>query len=133
MPGRGRCGSENRKRCRRRSIYGFLEPCLLLLLHGKESHGYQLLEDLEKFGFHEVPADSSTIYRMLRSLEERNLVESRWNEGDAGPARRVYSLTDEGNLYLKSWVEELKKTRHILQTFLKKYRRHMEIFHGEND
>lgn len=129
MPGRRRRGAGGS--CRRR-IGRFLEPCLLLLLHGGESHGYQLLENLEKFGFSEAPADSSTVYRILRSLEERGFVSSRWSEGDSGPARRVYSLSSRGDGYLQVWVEDLRETDRILHRFFSEYRDHMELHHGGN-
>ncbi len=125
MPGRGWRGG---KHCRRR-IRRFLEPCLLLLLHGEETHGYQLLENLSKFGFQEAPADSSTIYRILRSLEEGGFVTSRWDQGDSGPARRVYSLTDQGDEYLEIWVSDLRETDRVLHSFLREYASHMEKHH----
>ncbi|MFO8182722.1 MAG: helix-turn-helix transcriptional regulator [Candidatus Aegiribacteria sp.] len=128
MPGRRRRGRDGG--CRRR-INRFLEPCLLLLLHGGESHGYQLLENLEKFGFSETPADSSTIYRILRSLEERGFVTSRWSEGDSGPARRVYCLSPRGDSYLQVWVEDLRETDRILHRFFSEYRDHMELHHSD--
>lgn len=127
MPGRRRRAGRS---CRRR-INRFLEPCLLLLLHGGESHGYQLLENLEKFGFSEEPADSSTIYRILRSLEERGFVTSRWSEGDSGPARRVYSLSPGGDSYLQVWVEDLRETDRILHRFFTEYGEHMQMHHDD--
>jgi PadR family transcriptional regulator, regulatory protein PadR len=130
MPGRRGWGGGRR---RKRRIRRFLEPCLLLLLHGEETHGYQLLEDLDRFGFIGAPADSSTIYRILRSLEEGGFVTSRWDEGENGPARRVYTLTESGDGYLQSWVAELEETDRILHAFFEEYRKHMELFHsGEN-
>ena len=124
MPGRGRGRAHNR--CGRR-INRFLEPCLLLLLHGGESHGYELLENLQKFGFTENPADSSTIYRILRSLENRGFVTSKWSEGDSGPARRVYSLSSTGDEYLQIWVGDLQETDRILHCFFNEYSKHMEL------
>jgi len=128
MPGGRRWGGG---KGRRRRINRFLEPCLLLLLHGGESHGYQLLENLSRFGFSDTPADSSTIYRILRSLEEKGYVTSRWAEGDSGPARRVYSLSQMGDGYLQLWVRELQETDRILHCFFNEYREHMQLHHTE--
>ena len=131
MPGRGRRGYGAQGGCRRR-IGRFLEPCLLLLLHSGESHGYELLENLDRFGFTGNPADSSTIYRILRSLEEKRFVTSIWSEGDSGPARRVYTLTEEGNLYLNTWVKDLEETDRILHSFFREYHNHMEVHHAND-
>lgn len=127
----GRRGWGRGRGCRRR-INRFLEPCLMLLLHRGESHGYQLLESLGRFGFSETPADSSTVYRILRSLEERDFVTSTWEQGDSGPARRVYSLTGKGEGYLELWVNDLRETDRILHCFFSEYSDHMDE-HNEND
>jgi PadR family transcriptional regulator, regulatory protein PadR len=110
-----------------RRIHRFLEPCLLLLLHCNESHGYELLEGLGPFGFDQNPVDSSTVYRFLREMEERGLVTSRWDTGGAGPARRLYRLTEDGDHYLAWWVDDLRETDRVLHYFMKTYDTHMEI------
>ena len=104
-----------------RRIHRFLEPCLLMLLRGKEAHGYELLEGLKPFGFEQNPVDSSTVYRFLRSLEERGRVTSRWEPGSAGPARRLYQITTEGDNYLAWWVDDLRETDRMLHYFLDSY------------
>lgn len=115
----------------RRSISRFLEPCILLILHGGESHGYELLESMERFGFAGEPADSSTVYRILRSLEDRAFVTSRWMEGESGPARRMYSLSPEGDRYLQMWVEDLRETDRVLHNFFREYSDHMRLHHTD--
>ena len=109
-----------------RRIQRFLEPCLLLLLHCHEGHGYELLEGLKQFGFEQNPVDLSTVYRMLRGLEEVEFVTSRWDTVHIGPARRVYLITEEGNHYLAQWVDELTETGRVLHDFLETYDMHME-------
>ena len=109
-----------------RRIHRFIEPCLMLLLHCNEAHGYELLEGLGQFGFYQNPVDSSTVYRILRRLEGRGFVSSRWDTGSAGPARRLYHITDEGDRYLAWWVDDLRETDRVLHHFLRTYDTHME-------
>jgi poly-beta-hydroxybutyrate-responsive repressor len=109
-----------------RHIHRFLEPCLLLLVHCNESHGYELVDDLNPFGFEQNPVDTSTIYRFLRDLEDRGFVSSRWDTSKAGPARRVYQTTEEGDRYLAWWVDDLRETDRVLHDFLDTYDTHME-------
>jgi poly-beta-hydroxybutyrate-responsive repressor len=99
----------------------------LLLLHCNEAHGYELLEGLKRFGFEQNPVDSSTVYRFLRVLEERGFVTSRWDTGSAGPARRLYQITEEGDRYLAWWVDDLRETDRVLHDFLAAYDSHMEV------
>lgn len=117
---------QGEKACPRR-INRFLEPCLLLLLHCNEAHGYELLEGLKQFGFEQNPVDSSTVYRRLRGLEKREFVTSRWDTESAGPARRLYQITEEGDRYLAWWVDDLRETDRVLHYFLGVYDRHMEV------
>ena len=118
-------GSRTGEACPRR-IHRFLEPCLLLLLHCEEAHGYELLEGLNPFGFGQNPVDLSTVYRILRDLEERGFVVSHWDTDSGGPARRLYRITEEGDQYLAWWVEDLHETDRVLHHFLETYDSHME-------
>ena len=100
-----------------RPIRGFLEPCLLLVLKRGKSHGYDLRGALAPFGLDEV--NPSLVYRALRDMEAQEWVESEWDtETTAGPARRVYQITDAGDLYLDQWAADLRETDRVLHAFL---------------
>jgi poly-beta-hydroxybutyrate-responsive repressor len=97
-----------------------------LLLHCNEAHGYELLDDLNPFGFEQNPVDLSTVYRVLRGLEEQEFITSHWDTDNAGPARRLYRITGEGDRYLAWWVADLRETDRVLHHFLATYDSHME-------
>jgi poly-beta-hydroxybutyrate-responsive repressor len=99
----------------------------MLLLHYNEAHGYELLEELKPYGFARNPVDSSTVYRVLRHLEEQGCVTSRWETGGPGPARRLYQITEEGDRFLARWADNLRETDRVLHLFLRTYDTHMEI------
>lgn len=116
---------------RRGHIRRFLEPCLLLLLHMGKSHGYELAQELAPFGLGEI--DSSLVYRMLREMEARGWVRSEWDaQVVAGPARRVYRLTSEGDRHLAGWIADLRATDDLLSHFLGTYETHMREGSGEH-
>lgn len=84
---------------------------LLLLLRNWSMHGYQLMQQLMLFGYQ--PTDPGSIYRQLRQLEKQGFIQSNWETGGAGPARRTYTLTDTGQTFLNSWaaaIENYQKT-----------------------
>jgi poly-beta-hydroxybutyrate-responsive repressor len=111
----------------------FLEPCLLLLLHEGDSHGYALLDGLNQFGFEDMPVDPSLIYRTLRRLESAGLAESVWDlDSTAGPPRRVYRLTQDGHDYLAAWVSDIRETIRVLQGFVTAYSLHMKEEDGDH-
>jgi len=100
-----------------------LEPALLLLLHHGPAHGYTLLEQLVEFG---LTLDTSAVYRMLRSMEDREWVTSSWDEEQTqGPPRRVYSITKLGDQILAQWAQDLKEAKQRIEYLLEVYHRHM--------
>jgi PadR family transcriptional regulator PadR len=130
MPrGRRRRGRGGRGQFAGGAIRRFMEPVLLLLLYQDASHGYDLVSALEPFGLSDVAP--GPVYRTLRGLESAGLVESEWDtESSAGPARRVYRLTEAGRRYLVDWVEELRETDSALHHFLAAYDRHVKEGRG---
>jgi PadR family transcriptional regulator PadR len=115
-----------------RHVYRFVEPCLLLLLHRDQTHGYDLIEGLKEFGFAENPVDSSVVYRTLRAMEKAGLVTSTWDTTGVGPPRRVYRITAEGDRYLARWVADLRETDRVLHGFLRAYDKHIQEGVGEH-
>jgi poly-beta-hydroxybutyrate-responsive repressor len=94
----------------------FARPCLLLLLAEAPAHGYELIERLRPFGFD--LGDPAGVYKTLRQLEAEGHVASEWELSTRGPARRVYSLTADGEEMLQAWALTLAKNRDILGMFL---------------
>jgi poly-beta-hydroxybutyrate-responsive repressor len=94
-------------------------PVALVLLREEGSHGYELMERLEEFGFEEV--DAGTLYRTLRRMEKEGLCESEWETSKSGPARRTYSVTDAGEEYLAAWVERCKRYQNLMDCFYHAY------------
>lgn len=77
----------------RRSV---LEAALLSSLAESQSHGYELVEQIEALAAELVCIDPGSMYRFLRGMEEQGLVRSSWQTPEAGPSRRVYEITEEG-------------------------------------
>jgi PadR family transcriptional regulator PadR len=99
--------------------HDFLTPWLLLLIRNWSMHGYQLMQTMAVFGL--AACDPATVYRTLRRLEKGGLINSDWEPGDAGPAKRVYSLTEAGEEFLQSWASALRQHQGILDRFFDLY------------
>ena len=96
-----------------------LTGSLLALLRNWNAHGYQLAQRLVEAG---LPAfDAGTVYRTLRQLERTGLVSSFWDTSPSGPARRIYSLTKAGDIFLSSWIDVLQRYQEIVQSAAKAY------------
>ncbi|GIJ34072.1 PadR family transcriptional regulator [Verrucosispora sp. WMMD703] len=80
-------------------LRGVLDLCVLALLRDGESYGYQLAQSLDAAGV--GPIQGGTLYPVLLRLQRTGLVTARWREGDSGPARKYYQLTDDGRAALR--------------------------------
>jgi poly-beta-hydroxybutyrate-responsive repressor len=96
----------------------FLQPCLLLLVLEQPGYGYDLVARLKPLGIHD---DAASVYRALRLLEHDGAVTSSWRTSEAGPARRVYRLTEAGEAILREWVSALEDTSVSLARWLDRY------------
>ena len=101
----------------RARVERFGEPALLLLLSQGPTHGYELLERLPDV-LREDKVDVGNVYRALRALEDDGLVESEWQADLPGPAKRTYTLTDDGRAALSSWLDSLESLRESLGSFI---------------
>jgi poly-beta-hydroxybutyrate-responsive repressor len=100
----------------------YIQPSLLLALKLKPSYGYELIQEIAAFGFVEGPAPPGMVYRHLRDMEENEWVKSEWHTEDAGPAKRIYQLTDEGEEILAYWIAYMARQVEKLSQFITIYR-----------
>ncbi len=107
--------------CKSARTSRFLIPALLLLLSEKSSHGYELTEKYTEFGFTEAGSDPGAIYRTLNLLGSDGFIKSKWKTDEPGPAKKIYSITDEGSKLLSSWAKEIKERKKTFEFFLKRY------------
>lgn len=96
-----------------------LVPYVLMYLKNVSAHGYQILQTLTMLGFAAV--DPATVYRTLRQMEKEGLVDSSWQTGEAGPARRAYTITDNGEQLLTQWADALGAYQRFLDRFFELY------------
>jgi poly-beta-hydroxybutyrate-responsive repressor len=96
-----------------------LATSLLAFLKGCNAYGYQLNQQLSQAGLPE--SDSGTVYRALRQLERSGFVSSFWDTSEHGPARRMYSLTAAGEIFLRTWIEALNRYQEVLTGALDRF------------
>lgn len=101
-------------------VRDLLVPYVLLAISAQRAHGYLIEQYLRGLGLAQV--EMSTLYRTLRQLEKQGLVTSSWEAGPGGPARRVYSLTDSGQAWLRAGANALAAYRSAIDAFFGMYR-----------
>lgn len=98
------------------SASDMLTANLLAMLKGWTCYGYDLAQRLEEAGLGGY--NKGTIYRTLRQMEAMGLVASMWDTSLNGPARRMYSLTGAGSMFLQNWLNILETHRAMVEQFL---------------
>jgi PadR family transcriptional regulator PadR len=78
---------------------GLLEYCVLHIISRGEVYTSDLIDELTQA---QMIVVEGTLYPLLNRLKSAELVSYRWVESDAGPPRKYYSITEEGQFALKS-------------------------------
>lgn len=86
---------------------GILESCILKIIDKDETYGYEIVVQLQKYGFTDVK--EGTIYPLLLRLEKKSLITATFKESPLGPKRKYYSLTEEGKQYVDSFYQAWKE------------------------
>ena len=103
---------------------GLVQLLILRILHEKPTHGYQIMEELERITSEKYIPEPGAIYTMLRRMEERGLAVSNWEKKESGLDRRVYTLTEAGVKVLQEGLEMVKKRRQLMNSLVQFYDTH---------
>jgi PadR family transcriptional regulator PadR len=77
------------------SVRGHLELLVLASLSSAPSHGYALIEFLERLSGGAFELAEGSLYPVLHKLEHAGLVRSSWDR-ESGRRRRIYRITSSG-------------------------------------
>ncbi|MED5221901.1 MULTISPECIES: PadR family transcriptional regulator [Bacillus] len=80
---------------------GLLEFCVLAVLKKGDSYGYQIIKDMS----HCIEISESTLYPILKRLEQNNYVETYSQEHNSR-LRKYYRMTDSGREHMAQFLEE---------------------------
>ena len=78
-----------------------LEPIMLTLLNERDMYGYQVIQRVDDLSDGKIQWRANKLYPLLHDLENRGLVRAYWRPSDAGPDRKYYSLTAQGEQALE--------------------------------
>ncbi len=100
-------------------LKGVLEGCVLEIISGGETYGYEITRRLNALGFTDVV--EGTVYTILVRLEKNGLVEIEKRPSDLGPPRKFFVLNDAGRAeldafwsrwqFVSSRIDELKEKK----------------------
>jgi len=86
------------------------------------------MDELERITSEKYIPEPGAVYTILRRMEERGLLASKWERKESRVDRRVYTLTDAGVKALKEGLEMVKGRRQLMDNLIQFYDAHF----GEN-
>lgn len=89
-------------------VSGSMAMLLLKLLSEKDMYGYEMIDTLRKRSQNVFELKAGSMYPLLHSLEEKNMLTS-YEEEVLGKVRKYYSITKEGRKMLARKEEEWKE------------------------
>ena len=94
---------------------GILEFCILHIISRGEVYASDMIEELTAA---KIMVVEGTLYPLLTRLRKAGLVEYKWVESNAGPPRKYYKLTGNGQEFLnqlnQTWDELTLSTGQII-------------------
>ena len=75
---------------------------------------------MAQYAFTDAEIEKAVLYRTLRRLEQNGYVTSDWDVEEPGPARRVYTLTKDGQAHLREWGQVLTKVAGSMTRFVRR-------------
>lgn len=88
-------------------LKGILEGCILAIIAGGETYGYEILARLESCGFDTML--EGTLYPILTRLQKKGHISCRSEKSPYGPMRKYYSVTQDGLKSLETFRQAYQK------------------------
>ncbi len=86
---------------------GMLTFWALGLLVVRPMYGLEIRKEIETSSEGKIALGVSTIYQLLRRLEGRGMVASRWEKSPQGPPRAYYEITSSGHAVVLRYIQEV--------------------------
>lgn len=110
---------ESNDGCCRHPGRGLIQLQILRMVYEKPTHGYQIMDHLRKFAVDERAPEPGAVYTMLRRLERRGLLSSRWEKETSRADRRIYTITKEGEAFLEEGLRTVRKRKELMDDLVR--------------
>lgn len=81
---------------------GILDGCILKIISKQETYGYEIINILEEYGFGRL--NEGTVYPILKRLQNKGYITSKFIKSSLGPKRKYYSIANEGKAELDEFI-----------------------------
>jgi PadR family transcriptional regulator PadR len=91
---------------------GLLELCVMSIISQKEAYPSDILEELKEAKLIVV---EGTLYPLLTRLKNAGFLSYEWQESQAGPPRKYYQLTPEGETFVRDLTRAWEDLKHSVE------------------
>lgn len=102
----------------RELLKGNIQTLVLAVLSDAPRHGYGISQEIVRRSGDALSFGEGSIYPALHALEREGSILGAWETHHAGPARKVYRLTDQGTRELaarkKTWSDFARTIDHVI-------------------
>ena len=95
---------------------GVLEMCVLAVISEGETYPPEIMKKLE---WTNLIVKEGTLYPLLIRLKNDGLVDYIWREGEKGPPRKYFTVSDQGRQFLTELTESWDQLVHSVNQTLK--------------
>ncbi len=100
-------------------LTGSTTMLILKLLEDQDMYGYQMIEELAKRSDNTFSLKAGTLYPLLHTLEEQEMISSYEENVDSARVRKYYSITKKGKGMLSEkkneWQAYISAVNQVLQ------------------
>jgi transcriptional regulator len=90
-------------------------PLVLTVLSEGESYGYEIIRKIKEKSNGQLSFAEGTLYPILKKLEEKGFISSKWYTGENERERKYYKITSKGKKQLAKEKESWQSINQILQ------------------
>jgi PadR family transcriptional regulator PadR len=92
-----------------------LTPLVLIILTESENYGYELIQQLKTRSEAKLNIAEGTLYPVLKKMEEKKWVASKWRIAESGKQRKYYSITKKGKAQLSEQIDQWNFFNNLIQ------------------
>jgi len=91
---------------------GLLELCVMSIISQKEAYPSDILDELKSA---ELIVVEGTLYPLLTRLKNAGYLGYQWQESQAGPPRKYYQLTPDGEEFVRELTKAWENLKHSVE------------------
>ncbi|MFD2442501.1 PadR family transcriptional regulator [Bacillus sp. CGMCC 1.16607] len=93
---------------------GSIDILLLSIVNTKDMYGYEMVKTLKENSNELYNMSEGTLYPALKRLENKNWIQSYWENSEVGARRKYYRITEDGKKELQRKLQEWKKVNNLI-------------------